>query len=274
MTNRLVRALHGLRARGGRGLIPYVTAGDGGMDLTLEVLSALERAGACAAELGLPFSDPIADGPILQAAAQRSLERGTTLEGVLGAAREFRASSELPLVLMSYANPLARRGWARSAELVAAAGVDGLIVVDLPPEEAGALLSAAGAGSLATVFFAAPTSSDERVRAAARASRGFLYAIGRLGVTGGPTAVDRELLGFLERMRGLAGTLPVAAGFGIRSAEQLRAVHSVVELAIVGSALVERVHGSWAGRGAPAAAPAAAAAESFLSSLIEPSRRT
>jgi tryptophan synthase alpha chain len=267
MSARLERRLADLRARGERGVLPYVTAGDGGLDTTLEVLRALERGGAAGIELGLPFSDPIADGAPLQAAAQRALEAGTTLDGVLDTVRRFRAESELPLVLMTYANPLVRRGLERACGMLAEAGLDGVLVVDLPVEESAPLRAAADASGLAPVFFASPTSDDDRIRAAAQASRGYLYAIGRLGVTGRRTALDEGTLAFLRRVRALAGELPVAAGFGIATPEQVRAVTVEADLAIVGTALVEHVHRAATASGRPDPAAAARAAEQFLRSL-------
>jgi tryptophan synthase alpha chain len=264
VTARLEQRFAAFRQRGEKGVLPYITAGDGGLDTTLEVMRALERAGAAGIELGLPFSDPIADGPALQAAAQRALECGTALEGVLGIVRRFRMESELPLVLMTYANPLVRRGLERACGLLAEAGLDGVLVVDLPPEEAGTLLEAARASQLAPIFFASPTSDDERIRRAARASRGYLYAIGRLGVTGRRTALDQATLDFLRRVRALCGELAVAAGFGIATPEQVRAVHAAADLAIVGTALVEHVHRASASGSRADPARAAAAAEEFL----------
>ncbi len=264
MSARLEQRFGALRQRGEKGVLPYITAGDGGLDTTLEVMRALERAGAAGIELGLPFSDPIADGPALQAAAQRALEAGTTLERVLDVVRRFRVESELPLVLMTYANPLVRRGLPRACGLLHEAGFDGVLVVDLPLEEAAPVLDAARAVELAAIFFASPTSSDERIRRAARASRGYLYAIGRLGVTGRRTALDESTLAFLRRVRELSGDLAVAAGFGIASPDQVRAVHAEADLAIVGTALVEHIHRAASTGSRTDPALAAAAAEEFL----------
>jgi tryptophan synthase alpha chain len=270
--NRLERAMTTLRARGGRGVAPYVTAGDGGYATTLAVLRALDAAGATCVELGLPFSDPIADGPVLQAAAERALRGGATFAGALELIRAFRSGadgsqpSELPILVFSYANPLLRRGWDETARLVADAGGDGLLVPDVPIEEGGAMRRAALANGLAPIFFVAPTTSDERVRAAAEQSRGFLYAIGRFGVTGANTELDETALGFLRRVRSLTD-LPLALGFGIRTHEQVRAVTEVADLAIVGSALVQKVHEAFAAANDPA--EAARAAGSYLEELIE-----
>jgi len=273
--NRLERRLARLRAEGQRGLAPYVTAGDGGLETTLAVLRAIEQAGATCVELGIPFSDPIADGPLLQASAQRALQAGTTFERTLEMLSRLRlgsdgrAPSELPVALMGYANTFLRRSARGAARAIAEAGGDALLVADLPVEEGAELASAALEAGLCPIFFAAPTTSDERIVRAARASRGFLYAIGRTGVTGRSTALDPAVLAFLERVRRLAGELPVAVGFGLSTREQVRAVTRHAELAIVGSALVERVH--LAGESDPSRRPALAAeaAGAYVAELME-----
>jgi tryptophan synthase alpha chain len=241
--NRLEQRVREMRAEKRRGLAPFVTAGDGGMARTLDVLLELEKCGAACVELGLPFSDPIADGPVLQAAAQRALEAGATFDAVLEMVAQFRArGGAMPIVLMGYANPLLKRTWSGAARALARAGVDGLLVADLPVEEGGAMASAALDADLCPIFFAAPTSSDERIAASARASRGFLYTILRTGVTGRATEFDAATEAFLARVRELAGDLALAIGFGIRDAAQVRAATRHAELAIVGSALVEHLH--------------------------------
>lgn len=245
--NRLAARLAALRAEGRRGVSPFVTAGDGP---TLDILRALDRDGVACVELGVPFSDPIADGPVLQAASQRALEAGTTFESVLEILRAFRAESELPVALMGYANPLVRRGFAHAVRAIAEAGGDALLVADLPPEEAGELLEACTASDVCPIFFAAPTSSDERIAAAAAASRGFLYAVGRVGVTGRPTELDHDTQAFLERARRLAGDLPLAVGFGIATPEHVTAACRHADVAIVGSAFVDRLHREGAGAAA------------------------
>ena len=251
-----------------RGLAPYVTAGDGGLETTLAVLRALDRAGASCAELGLPFSDPIADGPVLQAAADRALAAGTTFDGVLGMLARFREKSALPVVIMSYANPLLRRGWEASARAIREAGGSGLLVADLPVEEGDAMRAAAEDAGLAPIFFVSPTTSEARMTRAIEASRGFVYAIGRFGVTGARTTLDPAAQAFLARVRERSNGLPVAVGFGIATAEDVRAAVEHADLAIVGSALVQRIHEAFeAGGGKPAAA--AQAAEDFARELME-----
>ena len=245
MSNRLEARLLAMRAEQRRGLAPFITAGDGGLHTTLAVLRELEACGVACVELGLPFSDPIADGPVLQAAAQRALEQGTTFDSVLDLVREFRSGGgQLPIVLMAYSNPLLRRGWRGAARMLADAGVDALLVADLPVEEGAPMASAALDSGLCPIFFAAPTSSDARIAASARASRGFLYTIARTGVTGRATQFDADSKAFLHRVRELAGDLPVAVGFGIRDADHVRLAVRDAELAIVGSALVDTLHRS------------------------------
>lgn len=241
-TNRLERHLAREREAGRAGIAPYVTAGDGGLETTLAVLEALDRGGASCVELGVPFSDPIADGPILQAAAQRSLHAGTSLSAILEMVGELRArGSELPLALFSYANPLLKLSWQGAAQASAEAGIDAWLIPDMIPEEADAMRAAAAEHGIAPIFFVAPTSSDERIERATRASRGFLYAIGRVGVTGSETTLAEPTLAFLDRIR-TACDLPLAVGFGLRSAEQVAAVTRHADLAIVGSAFVQRIH--------------------------------
>ena len=274
--NRLARDLALYRRRLEKHLAPYVTAGDGGLETTLAVLRALaEVRGVACIELGLPFSDPIADGPVLQAAHERALAAGTTFAGVLGCLARFRAESDLPLVVMTYANPLVRHGWSESCRAIADAGGDGLLVADLPVEEGAEMAAAAGAAGLCPIFFVAPTTSDSRISSAVAASRGFVYAIGRFGVTGWPTRLDlgpstpshpvQVLDGvgeeFLRRVREAAGNLPVAVGFGIATPEHVAAATRAADVAIVGSALVQRAHEAYerSGRRPDAAAEAARA---------------
>lgn len=243
MNNRLFEAARNLREQNRRGLSPYLTAGDGGLDLTLELLHALERNGATCCELGVPFSDPIADGPVLQLAADRALAAGTTVDGILEMVSRFRsAGGRLPIAMMSYWNPLGHRGWPQICAEAKDAGVDGFIIPDLPVEEGAPVREAAAAHELCTIFFAAPTSSDQRIQAAAEASNGFLYVVGRTGVTGAGTTFDPQAHTFIQRVRGLAGELPIAVGFGIAKADDVAAATTHADIAIVGTALVRHTH--------------------------------
>jgi len=254
-----------LRASGRGGVAPFVTCGDGGLDTTLAVLRALDDAGAACVELGVPFSDPIADGPVLQAAAQRALDQGTDLGGVLGVVRALREESDLPVVIFSYANPLASRGWDAALAAIAEAGADGVLVPDLPVEEGGPVREAADRYDLCSISFVAPTTRAGRVRAAAEASRGFLYAIGRTGVTGARTELSEDVEALVRRIR-QETELPIAVGFGIKTREHVQAVLRFADLAIIGSALVDRVHEAFQREGTSAAA--ARCASEYLSFLL------
>ena len=230
-----------LREERRKGFVAFVTAGDPSLERTVEVAGEMEKAGVDVLELGVPFSDPLADGPIIQRASERALSRGTTLIRVL----------DLPLLLFSYFNPLLRFGLPALAREAAAAGVDGVLVTDLPPEEAGGWLEVARDAGLDTVFLAAPTSPDERLRRVAGASRGFVYAISRTGVTGERDALSDDARPLLSRIKALTRE-PVALGFGISTPEQVAAAASVADAVVVGSALVrfqeEHPHGDVAGQ--------------------------
>lgn len=256
------------------GIAPYLTAGDGGLERTRELLMAMERAGASCVELGVPFSDPIADGPVLQAAAQRALAGGTTLAGILECVTRYRSDGgQLPIALFSYANPLLGLGsgdlenaWREACGRIAAAGLDGVLVPDLPIEEGAALRQAAGENGLCPIFFVSPTTSEERLARAAEWSRGFLYAIGRTGITGGKTALGPETRAFLDRVSE-ASAVPVGVGFGLRDADQVRAVADHAQLAIVGSALVAHIHEAASASPDRAHENAVTAAEQFVTDL-------
>ena len=271
MRSRLEATLDGLRAEARVGLAPYVTAGDGGLATTLAVLHALEESGASVVELGIPFSDPIADGPVFQAAAQRSLEQGTQLSGVLALVRRYRSQGgALPLLAFSYLNPLLSGGLRQTCQALADAGMDGVLVPDLPVEEAAALREVCEAVHLDTVFFVTPTTSDERMAKAAQASRGFLYVVGRVGVTGASTDLEQDGGAYLARVRKAAGDMPLGVGFGIHSASQVQALAGQAQLAIVGSAMVKRIHAAVSASppGADAAGAGAAAAREYVAELL------
>lgn len=231
-----------LRAQGEKALVLYVTAGDPTLEALPEILRALEDAGADLLEVGIPFSDPIADGPVIQAASQRALERSTTPQAVLEAL--VKACVEVPIVLMGYYNTMLRRGLASAALEARQAGVDGFIVCDLIPEEAGDWVSAARSAGLDTVFLAAPTSTDERVEMVCRHSTGFVYAVSRTGVTGASEQVPAEAFHLVDRIQART-TTPVCVGFGVSKPEHVRAVCSRADGAVVGSWLVDRLAQDW-----------------------------
>ena len=218
--------------------IPYLTAGDPSPDVTVETAIALERAGSDVLELGVPFSDPIADGPVLQRSAVRAIAAGTSLSRVFEIAAKIRAQTRLALVLFSYLNPLLRSGLEDSAAHARSAGFDGVLVTDLPPEEAPAYRPAWRSAGLDTIFLVSPTSPPRRMLSAARLSTGFLYVVSRSGITGARTALDPALSRTCARARRAAPRLPRAIGFGISTPEAARLAAGMAEGVVVGSALV------------------------------------
>jgi tryptophan synthase alpha chain len=236
------------------GLVVYLTAGDPSLDATQAIAIAAIDAGADVIELGVPFSDPLADGPVIQRAMERALERGTRLKDVLALAKEIRA--ERPpagLVIFSYLNPILRYGLRRFADAAAAAGVDGVLVTDLIVEEAGEYLAEMERAGLEPIFLAAPTSPDERLEAIATHSKGFVYAISRVGITGRQQNLTADAAALVERIRRWT-RLPIAVGFGISTSEHVAQVGSFADAAVIGSAIVELIE-----RSAPEAAPGAVA---------------
>ena len=228
-----------LRKRGEMGLVAFITAGDPDLRATAEFIVALETAGVDVLELGVPFSDPLADGPVIQRASERALRSGTTLAGVLRTVAEARQrGSQLPLLLFSYLNPILRYGFARFANDARQAGADGVLITDLSVEEADAYLDQMRDAELDTVFLVAPTSTKARLRRICQVSRGFVYAVSRTGVTGPREALSDQLLPLLGRIRA-ATALPVAAGFGISRSEHVEALRGHADAVVVGSALVQ-----------------------------------
>ena len=223
-----------------KAFVGFVTAGDPSLERTVEIAWELEGAGVDVLELGVPFSDPLADGPVIQRASERALAKGTSLALVLDAVVRIRARSELPLLLFSYMNPLLRYGLDRLARDAVAAGVDGVLVTDLPPEEAGEWIAIARRSGLDTVFLAAPTSPDARLSRVAESSRGFVYAVSRTGVTGERNALSDDAAGLVARLKALT-TAPVVVGFGISTPEQVRAAAEEADGVVVGSAIVRFV---------------------------------
>jgi tryptophan synthase alpha chain len=218
--------------------IPYLTAGDPSASGTVALARELDRAGADVLELGVPFSDPIADGPVLQRSAARALAAGTTLSQVWRIAEEIRAKTSLALVLFSYLNPLLRPGLARAARDASSAGFDAVLVTDLPAEEGSRIQSVFRAANLDTVFLVSPTSTASRMKRAAALSSGFLYVISRRGTTGARGSLPRDLAATVSRARRAAPRLPLAVGFGISTAETARAAARLADGVVVGSALV------------------------------------
>jgi tryptophan synthase alpha chain len=222
------------------GLVAYVTCGDPDVDTTVAVILAAVEAGADVIELGVPFSDPVADGPVIQAASERALQAGTCVTDVLHVAREVRRQTDVGLIVFSYMNPLLRYGLEKFCADAANYGVDGALVTDLPVEEAGPYLAAMTKHKLDPVFLAAPTSPDARLKLIAQQSRGFVYAVSRTGVTGTRQEVAGDARELVKRLR-THTKLPIAVGFGVSNAEQFAEVGRFADAVVIGSAIMQRV---------------------------------
>lgn len=230
-----------LKAEGRAAFVSYVMAGDPDAETALKILKGLPAAGADLIEVGFPFSDPMAEGPPIQRAAQRALAKGMTLEGTLAAIAAFReGDQDTPIILMGYTNPLVTWGYEAFARDAAAAGVDGLIIVDLPPEEADELADALDANDLSLIRLATPTTDDKRLPVVIRRTSGFVYYVSVAGVTGVKEADAQAVAPHVERVRKASG-LPVAVGFGIKTPERAAAIAKVADAVVVGSALVDEV---------------------------------
>jgi tryptophan synthase alpha chain len=253
-TGRIATRFAALARQGRAGFIAYVMAGDPDPDASLAILRGLPGAGADLIELGIPFSDPMADGPPIQRAALRALAAGMTLKGVFELVRRFReGDAATPIVLMGYLNPLISLGYQAFAAEAAAAGVDGLIAVDCPPEEAAPLADALDLEGIDLIRLATPTTDDARLAIVARRTRGFVYYVSVAGVTGAKAAAAADVAPAVARVRAASG-LPVAVGFGIRTPAQATAIARVADAAVVGSALVDAIAGALEAGADPAAA--------------------
>jgi tryptophan synthase alpha chain len=235
--SRIASTFARLRAEQQPGLITYVTAGDPDLPRSAEILKALDRAGADIIEVGVPFSDPLADGPVIQRATERALAAGGSLRATLALVAGVRAEVAAPIVIFTYANPLVRMGIERFAREAAAVGVDGVLTLDLPIEEAGHFRAVLAAAGLDTIFLLSPTTTEARIQRAAELGAGFLYGISRLGVTGARTTVSVEAEGLARRIRAHTA-LPIALGFGLSTPEHVAQVGAYADAAVVGSALV------------------------------------
>ena len=222
-------------------LVAYVTCGDPDLATTREVILAAIAAGADVIELGVPFSEPVADGPVIQRATERALKNGTTLAQILQLAAEIRVHAQSTgLIVFSYLNPILRMGLEKFCRIARHAGIDGALVTDLPVEESGEYLRLMGQNDLAAVFLAAPTSPDDRLRQIAKSSSGFVYAVSRTGVTGARLQPPEEAERLVRRLRKFT-KLPIAVGFGISTAEQVAAVGKFADAAVIGSKIVETI---------------------------------
>lgn len=240
MTSRLGEAFRRLAERGRGGLVAYVTAGDPDARRSAEILDAVARGGADVIEVGVPFSDPLADGPVIQRASERALAAGMTLRGALDLVRGFRRTHQTPIVLFTYANPVVRMDPDTFAAEAKSAGVDGVLILDYPVEEAGPLRATLVGAGLDPIFLISPTTTDERIRESARLGAGFLYVISRLGVTGARDSLAGDVGPLLARVRAQA-SLPVAVGFGISRPDQVAQACQYADAAVVGSALVQEI---------------------------------
>ena len=240
MTTRLASTFDTLRAEGRGGLVAYVTAGDPDARRSAAVLDAVARGGADVIEVGVPFSDPLADGPVIQRATERAIAAGMTLRGSLDLVRAFRSTHETPIVLFTYANPVVRMDPATFAAEAKDAGVDGVLLLDYPVEEAGPLRGRLVDAGLDPIFLISPTTTDERIKRSAELGAGFLYVISRLGVTGTRDALASDVVPLLSRVRAQAG-LPVAVGFGLSRPEHVAEACRHADAAVVGSALVQEI---------------------------------
>jgi tryptophan synthase alpha chain len=244
------------------GLVIYFTTGDPDLATTREMAIAAIDNGADVIELGVPFSDPLADGPVIQRASERAVARGTRLSDVLAICKEIRAARPgAGIILFSYLNPVIRMGMVEFAKAARKAGADGVLLTDMIVEEAGEYLRVMAENSLAPVFLAAPTSPDDRLKAIAENSRGFVYAISRVGITGTRTELAQDAEALVERIRRYT-KLPIALGFGISNADHVRAVNAFADAAVVGSAVVQLIE-----KTAPADAPKAVGA--FVAALVQ-----
>ena len=243
---RIEEAFIHLKQQGRKGFIPFITAGDPDLATTEQILIELHHAGATVIELGVPFSDPMADGPVIQRASERALKNSFGLQDLLDMAARARKQIDTPIILFSYFNPLLQFGVKRLAQTAKDSGIDGILVTDLTPEESGDFQAELRANSLDMILLVAPTSTDERLKLVAKHASGFVYAVSRAGVTGARDTVSAEAEKLVTRMRQFT-SLPIAVGFGISTAEQVRDVHRYADAVVVGSAIVaemERLGGA------------------------------
>jgi tryptophan synthase alpha chain len=238
---RIGKAFNRLKKDGGKAFIPYIMAGDPSFETTKETVLMLEQCGADIVELGVPFSDPLADGPTIQRAAERALKNGVTLRKVIAFVKDIRSSTQIPLILMTYFNPVFKYGSDRFISDAADAGVDGLIIPDLPPDEAADFMKHAKIANLDTIFLLAPTSTEDRIRIVAKASKGFIYYVSITGTTGSGLLFDGSMERLISAIKGFTDT-PVAVGFGVSTPEDAAAVAKIADGVIVGSAIVKRLH--------------------------------
>lgn len=238
--NRIDQKFTELKSLKKKAFIAFITAGDPDLETTVDLVLAFEKVGVDIVELGIPFSDPLADGPTIQAASQRSLLAGTTIPKIIEAVRQIRKTSQIPIALMTYYNPVFHFGEERFIKATKAAGVDGVIVPDLPPEEAKGLIAASRKHDLATVFFLSPTTTNQRVGKIVKASTGFIYYVSLTGVTGTAQGLPKDMIQRIKKVK-RATTKPICVGFGVSTASQVRSIKAVADGVIVGSAIIKEI---------------------------------
>lgn len=240
-TNRIESVFKDLQHNQGKAFIPYIMAGDPSLKRTVEIVCLLKECGADIVELGVPFTDPLADGPTIQRAAERAFKRGITLKKVIEAVKAIREKSQIPIVLMTYFNPIYKYGLETFFDDAQRSGVDGLIIPDLPPDEAGELLKIARQYNIATIFLLAPTSTDKRIKIVSNASTGFIYYVSLTGITGSQLTIDKKMKMMIKKIK-VTSKKPVAIGFGVKKPEEAKAIAEIADGVIVGSSIVKAVH--------------------------------
>jgi tryptophan synthase alpha chain len=237
--NRIEKVFKKLKAQNKKAFIPYIMAGDPSIEKTKEIVLMFEECGADIVELGVPFTDPLADGPTIQRAAERALKNGVTLKKVIALVRDLRRKTKIPLVLMTYYNPVFKYGEEIFIADAKDAGVDGVIIPDLPPDEAGEFTRLAKNADIASIFLLAPTSTDERIKKVARASTGFIYYVSITGITGAQLLLDGSIEKSINGIRRITDK-PVAVGFGVSTPDEAKAVAGVSDGVVIGSAIVKK----------------------------------
>ena len=237
--NRIEKVFKKLKAQNKKAFIPYIMAGDPSIEKTKEIVLMFEECGADIVELGVPFTDPLADGPTIQRAAERALKNGVTLKKVIALVKDLRQKTKIPLVLMTYYNPVFKYGEERFITDAKDAGVDGVIIPDLPPDEAGEFTRLAKNAAIASIFLLAPTSTEDRIKKVARASTGFIYYVSITGITGAQLLLDGSIEKSINGIRRITDK-PVAVGFGISTPDEAKAVAGVSDGVVIGSAIVKK----------------------------------
>lgn len=243
MISRIGETFKELKKKGKKAFIPYIMAGDPSLEGTKDIVQMFEECGADIVELGVPFTDPLADGPTIQQASERALNAGVTLKKVIALVKDLRQNTQIPVVLMTYYNPVFKYGEEHFVRDAKDAGVDGVIIPDLPPDEAGSLIRFSRKTFLDTIFLLAPTSTPERIEKVAKASRGFIYYVSVTGITGSRLLLDGSIETLVSEIRAYTDK-PIAVGFGVSTPEEASAVSKVSDGVIVGSAIVKRLHES------------------------------